>query len=194
MSKRAFDGRIKAWRRALHKWDPSVTDQETADLNSSFDGDISIQSGSAADNISLTPRPGSHIPDNSSGALQKPSSSSGAAKTVTPDTVTDSSIVSTGENKKDILGAQLYPLIFAHQPELAAKITGMLLELDDDEIAFLISSSNDLLNRIREAFELLRDYSTEKSGFVYAMESEREQIQPAEDVFDDIEEDNDDVL
>lgn len=203
MSKRAFDGRIKAWRRALHKWDPNVADQDKTDLNDSFDGDISIQSGSVADNKSHTPHHVNRINDVSSGAKQKLSSNQGVAQTVTPDTVTDSSIVSAGENNKDILGGQLYPLIFTYQPELAAKITGMLLELDNDEIKFLISSPDDLLNRIGEAVQLLSFHMADKNECVYAMGSERETLEfsnssvPVGDTNDDNldqEDDDDDVL
>ena len=39
-----------------------------------------------------------------------------------------------GPERKQLLGLRLYPQIERDQPELAGKLTGMLLELDDSEV------------------------------------------------------------
>jgi polyadenylate-binding protein len=54
------------------------------------------------------------------------------------------------------LGEQLYQLILAQEPELAGKITGMILESSlVDEIVQLISSSDALNAKINEALQVL---------------------------------------
>jgi predicted aspartyl protease len=60
------------------------------------------------------------------------------------------------EEIKNALGEELYPLIFASQPELAGKITGMILELDNTEIRSLIESPDKLEEKITEALEEIK--------------------------------------
>jgi len=60
------------------------------------------------------------------------------------------------EMQKQILGERLYPLVFNKQPELAAKITGMFLEMDTAEILTLLDSQNELDSKIQEALVVLQ--------------------------------------
>eukprot|EP00271_Cylindrocystis_brebissonii_P011619 TRINITY_DN29496_c0_g1_i1.p1 TRINITY_DN29496_c0_g1~~TRINITY_DN29496_c0_g1_i1.p1 ORF type:complete len:779 (+),score=217.99 TRINITY_DN29496_c0_g1_i1:291-2627(+) len=60
--------------------------------------------------------------------------------------------------QKQMLGERLFPLIQRHQPELAGKITGMLLEMDNSELLLLLESPEALLQKIEEALLVLRQH------------------------------------
>jgi len=57
--------------------------------------------------------------------------------------------------QKQILGEQLFPLVYAVQPTLAGKITGMMLEMDNNELRTLLKSKTQLQAKISEAMEVL---------------------------------------
>ena len=60
------------------------------------------------------------------------------------------------EQVKQMLGHHLFPLVQRVEPQLAGKITGMLLELDYDEVLLLIESPEALNPRIVEAVSVLQ--------------------------------------
>lgn len=55
-----------------------------------------------------------------------------------------------------MLGEQLYPLVHQHEPVHAAKVTGMLLEMDQAEILHLLESPEALKAKVSEALDVLR--------------------------------------
>jgi polyadenylate-binding protein len=54
-----------------------------------------------------------------------------------------------------MLGEALYPLIHASQPDLAGKITGMLLEMENVELLTLIETPTALTEKVDEALTVL---------------------------------------
>merc|ERR1719389_1160351 len=57
--------------------------------------------------------------------------------------------------QKQMIGERLFPLIAKYQPELAGKITGMMLEMDNSELLILLESEVQLKNKVNEAMRVL---------------------------------------
>ncbi|XP_055811583.1 polyadenylate-binding protein 7-like [Solanum dulcamara] len=68
------------------------------------------------------------------------------------------------KQQKQILGEHLYPLISQHKPHLAAKVTGMLLEMDNSELLSLFKSPESLAAMVQKAVEVLKLPKTEVSA------------------------------
>eukprot|EP00298_Acanthocystis_sp_HF-20_P010666 c18981_g2_i1.p1 GENE.c18981_g2_i1~~c18981_g2_i1.p1 ORF type:complete len:606 (-),score=221.17 c18981_g2_i1:28-1845(-) len=62
------------------------------------------------------------------------------------------------EKQKNILGEKLFPLIQAEQPQMAGKITGMLLEMEVSEILRIIESTQERRTKVEEAINVLRNH------------------------------------
>jgi len=60
------------------------------------------------------------------------------------------------QTQKNMIGERLYPLIHRHHAELAGKITGMLLEMDNAELLHLLESPEALSSKVDEAIQVLR--------------------------------------
>lgn len=59
------------------------------------------------------------------------------------------------QRQKDMLGERLYPLIERMFPQQAGKITGMLLEIDNDEILHMLVQPDSLRAKAEEAKAVL---------------------------------------
>ena len=63
-----------------------------------------------------------------------------------------------------MLGENLYPLVEQLEPEAAAKVTGMLLEMDQTEVLHLLESPEALKAKVNEAMEVLRTVQQQATG------------------------------
>ena len=63
-----------------------------------------------------------------------------------------------------MLGENLYPLVEQLEAEAAAKVTGMLLEMDQTEVLHLLESPEALKAKVAEAMDVLRNVSQQQQG------------------------------
>ncbi|KFY35069.1 hypothetical protein V494_06238 [Pseudogymnoascus sp. VKM F-4513 (FW-928)] len=66
--------------------------------------------------------------------------------------------------QKQLLGEALFPKIQVMQPELAGKITGMLLEMDNAELVGLIEDESSLRAKVDEALTVYDEYVKTNKG------------------------------
>mmetsp|Transcript_21503 Transcript_21503/g.56050 ORF Transcript_21503/g.56050 Transcript_21503/m.56050 type:complete len:661 (-) Transcript_21503:121-2103(-) len=65
----------------------------------------------------------------------------------------------SNQEQKQMLGERLFPLIQKPYPELAGKITGMLLEMDNSELLHLLEDETALKTKVEEAVSVLMDHA-----------------------------------
>eukprot|EP00298_Acanthocystis_sp_HF-20_P028280 c694_g1_i1.p1 GENE.c694_g1_i1~~c694_g1_i1.p1 ORF type:complete len:581 (+),score=179.52 c694_g1_i1:48-1745(+) len=63
------------------------------------------------------------------------------------------------EEQKHMLGERLFPLVYKEQPQHAAKITGMILELEVQELLSYLEAPDQLRKKVQEAVRVLEEYS-----------------------------------
>lgn len=59
-----------------------------------------------------------------------------------------------------MLGEMIYLQIHQSEPDLAGKITGMLLEMDNSELLHLLEAPDAMHAKVQEAIAVLNDFST----------------------------------
>jgi polyadenylate-binding protein len=89
----------------------------------------------------------------------RPQQQAGADAAQQPARLTAASLArASPSEQKQMLGEALYPLIHESQPDLAGKITGMLLEMDNSELLHLIESAPALQEKVDEALRVLAEW------------------------------------
>uniref|UniRef100_A0A7N0TNG3 Polyadenylate-binding protein n=1 Tax=Kalanchoe fedtschenkoi TaxID=63787 RepID=A0A7N0TNG3_KALFE len=68
------------------------------------------------------------------------------------------------DQQRTMLGENLYPLVEQLEPEMAAKVTGMLLEMDQTEVLHLLESPEALKAKVAEAMEVLRNVAAQQQA------------------------------
>ncbi|CCU99535.1 unnamed protein product [Malassezia sympodialis ATCC 42132] len=68
------------------------------------------------------------------------------------------------EEQKQMLGEAIYPKIAASQPQLAGKLTGMILELPVGELLHLLEDDEALSSKVDEALTVLREYESREGA------------------------------
>jgi len=68
------------------------------------------------------------------------------------------------QEHKQMLGERLFPLINSMYPELAGKITGMLLEIDNIELLHMLESREALRIKVEEAVAVLQAHHAKEAA------------------------------
>ena len=66
--------------------------------------------------------------------------------------------------QKQMIGERLFPLVQEHQPHLAGKITGMLLEIDNSELLNMLESRDLLSAKVDEAVQVLQVHQAKEAA------------------------------
>lgn len=68
------------------------------------------------------------------------------------------------QEQKQMLGERLFPLIQHMYPDLAGKITGMLLEIDNSELLHMLESRESLKAKVEEAVAVLQAHQAKQAA------------------------------
>ena len=74
--------------------------------------------------------------------------------------------------QKQMLGERLFPLIQQEHPELAGKITGMLLEITNSELLHMLESPESLKAKVAEAVAVLSAHQAKEASRVAPVKKE----------------------
>ncbi|CAG9836425.1 unnamed protein product [Diabrotica balteata] len=68
------------------------------------------------------------------------------------------------QEQKQMLGERLFPLIQRMYPDMAGKITGMLLEIDNTELLHMLEQQESLKNKVEEAVAVLQAHQAKQAA------------------------------
>merc|ERR1712234_86345 len=68
------------------------------------------------------------------------------------------------QEQKQMLGERLFPLISVMYSDLAGKITGMLLEIDNSELLHMLESHESLKTKVNEAIQVLQAHKAKEAA------------------------------
>ncbi|WP_395241721.1 hypothetical protein, partial [Salmonella sp. s51933] len=69
----------------------------------------------------------------------------------------------SASDQKQMLGERLFPLIQQTHPDLAGKITGMLLEIDNSELLHMLEYRDALSAKVEEAVSVLHAHQAREA-------------------------------
>lgn len=128
--------------------------------------------------VNGAPRPGQPIPGGLPGRGIPPAGARGAPRPAAPvqPALTAAALArASPEEQKQMLGEAIYPKIAATHPELAGKLTGMILELPVPELLHVIEEEDALNAKVFEALQVLQEYESQQTEPLA-----QQQKQPAE--------------
>jgi len=76
------------------------------------------------------------------------------------------------QEQKQMLGERLFPLIQHMYPDLAGKITGMLLEIDNSELLHMLESQESLTAKVEEAVAVLQAHQAKEKDVVPSLKQQ----------------------
>ncbi|KAF9454543.1 polyadenylate binding protein [Macrolepiota fuliginosa MF-IS2] len=79
-----------------------------------------------------------------------------------PSITADQLAAASPMEQKQMLGEVIYMSIAPTQPDLAGKITGMLLEMDNNELLALLETEEAMNAKVQEALNVLQEFSTKE--------------------------------
>jgi len=93
-----------------------------------------------------------------------PSVAASALATEVPSLTPAALAAATPMEQKQMLGEVIYMKIANAQPDLAGKITGMLLEMDNAELLHLLENHEAMSQKVNEAIAVLHEFSLKQDG------------------------------
>merc|ERR1712212_1123316 len=79
------------------------------------------------------------------------------------------------QEQKQMLGERLYPMVRDYSPNLAGKITGMLLEMDNSDLLHMLDDRNSLKEKMDEALAVLQAHHAKVHNVKQEEEEQQQQ-------------------